>query len=277
MIDLHCHVLPGIDDGPATAADAFALAAAARTAGTTVLIATPHVSWEYPNRSAAIASLVEALNERLRGTGVPLEVRTGAEIAMTMLGDIAPEELSSLTLAGGRWLLVEPPFTPVISGLEAIVAQLERRGFGVVLAHPERCRGFQRDPGMLAALVARGALISITAGSLNGRFGELVRRFSYELLRDGLVHNVASDAHDLARRPPALAGELERAGLGPLADWLARGGSRGDHDRGADSAATGRGRAGGAETRTWPAPAPGLTRRFATGHGGARGSRSSRR
>jgi len=223
VIDLHCHVLPGIDDGPPTIADALELAAAARAAGTDMIVATPHVSLEYPNRAETIARLVGELEQRLRSRGSPLEIRAGAELAMTALADLAPEELSRLTLAGSRWLLVEPPFVPVLSGLEELVATLQRRGFGVVLAHPERCRAFHRDRGMLERLVRSDVLVSVTAGSFAGRFGSTVRRFSHELMRDGLVHNVASDAHDVGARPPSIAGELERAGLGALTHWLTDG------------------------------------------------------
>jgi protein-tyrosine phosphatase len=220
MIDLHCHPLAGIDDGPPTMDAALALVAAAHAAGTGTLVATPHVSLEYPNRADTIAHGVGELNERIRAAGVAIAVLTGAEISMTVLSDIATEELSRLTLAGGRWLLIEPPWVSVLSGVDEIVAALQRRGFGVVLAHPERCRAFQRDRAMLERLVRAGVLVSITAGSLDGRFGRTVRRFSNDLLRDGLVHNVASDAHDVAGRPPSIAAELERAGLGSLRDWL---------------------------------------------------------
>jgi protein-tyrosine phosphatase len=90
----------------------------------------------------------------------------------------------------------------------------------VLLAHPERCTAFHRDPLMLASLVQRGVLTSITAGSLVGSFGEHVRRFTMQLAQEGLIHNVASDAHDRKRRPPGMAEEIERAGLGQLTGWL---------------------------------------------------------
>jgi protein-tyrosine phosphatase len=90
----------------------------------------------------------------------------------------------------------------------------------VVLAHPERCPALHRDRSMLERLVESGVLGSLTAGSLDGKFGAEVRRFSLELVRDRLVHNVASDAHDHSHRPPTIAGEIERAGLGALAEWF---------------------------------------------------------
>jgi protein-tyrosine phosphatase len=220
VIDLHCHVLAGIDDGPATLEASVAVARAAASAGTRTLIATPHVSWEYPNDSGTIAGLVAELSRRLTAEGVALEVRPGAEVAMTRVADTPAEELARLTLGGGRWLLLEPPFTAAAIGLDLIIADLHRRGYRVLLAHPERCPAFHRDRSMLEQLVGSGVLASLTAGSLAGHFGGAVRRFSLELLRDGLAHNVASDAHDHIRRPPTIAGELEGAGLGPLSAWL---------------------------------------------------------
>lgn len=220
MIDLHCHVLPGIDDGPETIEGSLALARAAVAAGARTLVATPHVSWHYPNDADTIVRLVDDLSTRLAAEAVPLEVRPGAEIAMTRVLDIDPAQLARLGLGGGAWLLIEPPFTQVVGGLEAIVSDLRQRGHRILLAHPERCPAFHRDPRMLESLIRAGALTSITAGSLVGRFGGEVRRFALQLARSEMIHNVASDAHDLAHRRPGIASELEQAGLGPLADWL---------------------------------------------------------
>ncbi len=220
MIDLHSHVLSGIDDGPDTIEGSVELARAASAAGVRTLVATPHVSWHYQNASDTISALVSQLNARLQDEQVDLEIVTGGEIAMTRIAALEPAELSQLGLGGGAWLLVEPPFTPVATGLDAIVLDLVHSGRRVLLAHPERCPALQRDPEMLRALVGAGVLTSITAGSLVGRFGGEVRRFALELVREGLVHNVASDAHDTTRRPPGIASELERAGLAPLREWL---------------------------------------------------------
>lgn len=220
MIDLHCHVLPSIDDGPATIEDSVELARAAAAAGTRTLVATPHVSARYRNDADTIARLVDQVNVRLAAEGVALEVLPGAEIAITSVVEIKASELPRLGLGGGRWLLMEPPFTPIATGLEDTLTSLRRDGHRILLAHPERCPAFHRDPAMLESLVWGGVLTSITAGSLAGRFGQEVRRFALGLVRDGLVHNVASDAHDHAHRPPGMAAELERSGLGPMADWL---------------------------------------------------------
>jgi protein-tyrosine phosphatase len=220
VIDLHCHVLAGIDDGPATIEGSVALARAAAAAGTRTLVATPHVSWSCRNDADTIARMVKEVNARLAAEAVALEVRRGAEIAITRVADIEPSELSRLGLGGGAWLLVEPPFAETSASLDGVVRDLQRRGHRVVLAHPERCQAFHRDPGMLDSLVRDGALTSITAGSLVGRFGESVRRFALQLAQGELIHNVVSDAHDDVRRPPGMAAQIEQAGLGPLREWL---------------------------------------------------------
>jgi protein-tyrosine phosphatase len=220
MIDLHCHVLPGIDDGPEKIESSLALARAAAALGTRTLVATPHVNRRFPNDPASIGRLVDQLNRRLREDDVALEILAGGEIAMTYAPNLSPGELTRLRIGTGRWLLIEPSFTREIAGLEALVADLHDAGHRVLLAHPERCTAFHRDPLLLASLVQRGVLTSITAGSLVGRFGEHVRRFAMQLAREGLIHNVASDAHDRTRRPPGMAEEIERAGLGALGEWF---------------------------------------------------------
>jgi protein-tyrosine phosphatase len=220
VIDLHCHVLPGIDDGAATIEDSLAIARAAVAAGTRTMVATPHVSAHYPNEAATIGRLVVELNERLLAEGIPLDVRAGAEVAITSAAELAPERLAELTLGGGPWLLLEPPFTQVASPIDAIVLDILDRGHRVLLAHPERCPAFHRKRDVLEALVRDGVLTSITAGSLVGRFGREVRSFALQLVRDGLVHNVTSDAHDPLKRAPGAIAELADAGLGTLTVWF---------------------------------------------------------
>lgn len=220
MIDLHCHVLPGIDDGPASLDGSVALAQAASADGISSIVATPHVSWRYRNDAGTIAAAVQALGQELRQREVSIDVVKGAEIALDRIGEMDPESLGGLTLGTGPWLLVEPPFSPVAPALEAIVFGLMHKGHNVVIAHPERCPAFHRDPQLLESLVRAGALTSITAASLNGRFGSPARRFGWWLLEKQLTHNIASDAHDTVDRPPSLAAEIARAGIADLAEWM---------------------------------------------------------
>jgi protein-tyrosine phosphatase len=220
MIDLHCHALPGIDDGPETIEGSLELMQAARAAGIGTVVATPHVNSHTPNDADTIAALTVQLNEQLVQEQIDVNVLPGAEIAMTHLAELDQAELARLTLGGGGWLLIEPPFTPVATGLESLVIGLLRQGHSVVLAHPERCPALQRDREVARRLADAGVLMSVTAGSLVGRFGSEVRRYALELARAGLIHNVTSDAHNANRRRPGLLEEIEQAGLGPLADWL---------------------------------------------------------
>jgi protein-tyrosine phosphatase len=221
VIDLHCHVLPGIDDGPSTIEGSVELARAAHAEGIHTLVATPHVSARYPkNEPDAIARLVGQLGARLREEQIELEVLPGAEIAIMHLPALDPAALERLSLGNSDWLLVEPPFAPVAPGLDRLLLDLLERDHKLVLAHPERCPIFHRDRGMLESLADAGVLLSITAGSLIGRFGGEVRRFALALARDGLIDNVTSDAHDCEQRAPGLASELREAGLAPLAGWL---------------------------------------------------------
>jgi protein-tyrosine phosphatase len=220
MIDMHSHVLPGIDDGPRSVDGSLELLRAAAAAGITTLMATPHVSSRYRNDTSTIAAAAGAL-ERARGSGeADVEVLVGAEVAVTRIAELEPEELAALRLGDGPWLLVEPPFTDVIAGLDATIADLHRLGHRVLLAHPERCPAFHREPALLESLVDGGVLTSLTSGSLVGRFGSQARRMALALLDAGLAHNVASDAHDAVQRPPSIAAELRKAGRTALEDWL---------------------------------------------------------
>ncbi len=196
------------------------LAKAAVAAGIRTIVATPHVSREYPNDAQTIARLVDDVGACFTAEALPLELRAGAEIAMTKIDGISPEELPKLALGDGPWLLIECPFTSLATGFDIMLLSLQSRGHHIVLAHPERSPFFHRDPKMLGSLASNGVLISITAGSLVGRFGRRVQRFARDLAHEELIHNVTSDAHSHTDRPPHLRAELEHGGLEPLAHWL---------------------------------------------------------
>ena len=226
MIDLHTHVLPGIDDGPATVEESIELARAAQAEGATTLVATPHVTWDLPDNDARrIAAAVEALEAELHAAGVTMEIRTGGELAITRAHELGEAELRGLRLGGGEWLLVESPLSSVATGFDTALHSIAARGHRIVLAHPERSPLLQRDPELLRRLVDSGMLTSLTAGALLGRFGSTVKRFALWMLESDLVHNVASDAHDARRRPPGLrealaAADAELPGVAERAEWL---------------------------------------------------------
>lgn len=215
MIDLHCHLLPGIDDGPPTMADSIALARAALEAGTTTIVATPHVSWDFTDNTAErIAEKVSEVRAALAAEALPLAVHRGGEVALTRALELPDDELAALRLGGGPWLLLECPLSPHALNVEAGIQTLRDRGHTrLLLAHPERVPAFQRDPEMLRRQVEQGAVTSMTAGAFAGRFGKEVQRFAQQLLADGLAHSAASDAHSVGRRAPDLAPALAEAGL----------------------------------------------------------------
>jgi protein-tyrosine phosphatase len=220
VIDLHCHVLPGIDDGPATPEEALALARAFLAEGITRVTATPHVSPGYSNSAATIAARCSELVSALARAQLPLEVVPCAEIDLLHGAALGEDELAAMTLGRGDALLVECPFAPVVPSFEALIARLQDRGHRVVLAHPERSPAFTRDHDLLRRLVHRGALSSLTGASLAGDFGRTAQRYACWALDEGLAHNVATDAHGANRRMPVLRGPLEEAGYGWAAEWL---------------------------------------------------------
>jgi protein-tyrosine phosphatase len=228
VIDLHCHILPGVDDGPRRMSGAVKMARAAVQAGVRTIVATPHVSETFPNRSEDIAAGTAALIVELARRDIALNIRTGAEITITQALDLDDEELAALRLGGGPYLLVECPLTfERASAVETLLLRVQDRGHRVLLAHPERSPAFLREPERLARLVGEGMLTSITAGALGGQFGRRVATFALELVRDGLVHDIASDAHDATRRSPQIlehlmAADRQLPGTAAAADWYAR-------------------------------------------------------
>ena len=220
MIDLHCHALPGIDDGPDDMHGSIALARAAAESGTKTLVTTPHIDRWWNVDPASVAGRVAELRATLADEDIDLDLRAGGEIALTRLVDLDDQELDAVALGGGRHVLLEAPLTPGAGDFDRLIlAVLSRRP--VLLAHPERCPAFLREPERYEGLLEAGALGQVTAGSFAGQFGDTIRATVLRWLDRGWVHVVASDAHDAYRRPPGLRGPLARAGLGAeLATWL---------------------------------------------------------
>jgi protein-tyrosine phosphatase len=227
VIDLHCHLLPGLDDGPETMEDSLALAGRLASDGVETVVATPHVSPEYHTSPEAIAAGVADVGSALAGAGIPLRVAAGAEVSFSVLSELEPGRLGEFALAGGDTLLLESPYNAAAPFLETAIFEVQVQGFRVLLAHPERSPPFQADPGRVAALVEGGTLCCVNAGSMRGRFGKSVHRTVIELFERGLVHAVASDAHDLRTRPPGVRDafaklEEDLPGVRGQERWLTR-------------------------------------------------------
>lgn len=204
VIDLHAHILPGLDDGPASMDAAVEMARAAVAAGTRAMATTSHIDRGFALHPSDLSGVRDALAARLRTEGIELELLQGGEIAPARLPDLDDEALRVLALGGGPTVLLECPFAPIGSAMEPMVSDLAGRGFGVLLAHPERSPTFQRDPERLARLVELGASAQVTVGSLAGDFGGTPGQAASRLLEAGIVHVIASDAHDVSGRRPDL-------------------------------------------------------------------------
>ncbi len=225
MIDLHSHVLPGIDDGPEDLEESLAFVRMAGQQGTTLLAATPHVRSDHPRVHVdELAERCTELNEL-----VPPEpdvlVIPGAEVDVFWAQGATDDELRLASLGQhGSDLLVETPYGLLPDSFEDMLFRLSVRGFRVLLAHPERNPTFQRDPERLRELAGRGVLIQITLPSVVSRErGSRSRKLAFALVREGLAHNLASDSHSAGDfRPPALrAGVQAFDELAPAyAEWM---------------------------------------------------------
>jgi protein-tyrosine phosphatase len=221
MIDLHSHILPGIDDGVATIDEACELARAAVADGILVMAATPHVRTDYPTTPDQMEAGVCAVRAALAANDIPLELLPGGEIALEMLPDLPDGHLRRFGLGGNpRCLLLETPYGGWPPGIAQIVFRLQVRGFRIVLAHPERNAEVQARPDLVQPLVDAGVLVQITAGSLDGRLGASAQRTAVRLIDAQCAHLVASDAHAPSVRRVGMTDATEAIGDQALAGWL---------------------------------------------------------
>jgi len=225
MIDLHSHVLPGLDDGPDLMEESLAFVRAAAKQGTTVLAATPHLRDDYPDIEVeSLAGRCALLNEQIPAS-LDLEVVSGAEIDVFWAQRASDDQLRLASFEQrGTDLLIETPYGPVPVGFEDLLFQISMRGYRILLAHPERNQSFQREPERLRRMVQRGILLQITVPSLLRKDrASRSRKLAIELVREGLAHNLASDSHSGGSfRPPALRVGVEALGdIAPeYAEWL---------------------------------------------------------
>jgi protein-tyrosine phosphatase len=206
MIDLHTHILPGVDDGVKTEDDAVEFARVAQNDGVRTIVATPHCKEGfYVNGREAVLEHVARLSRRLTREGLAVELLPGAEVHLSPeLIDRVRDGRAPTLADNGKTLLLELSLTQYPVELENLVFQLKLGGIEPLFAHPERIRYFEDDVTRYEALVDLGVTGQITTGSILGRFGNTAREFSEELLRKGLVHVLASDAHNVRGRPPLL-------------------------------------------------------------------------
>jgi protein-tyrosine phosphatase len=226
VIDLHCHVLPGIDDGPPDMQASLELARALVADGTRIVVATPHLREDHPrSRADELADRCAELNQALDANGIDLRGVPGGEVDMIWARDASEENLRLASYCQrGTDVLLETPYGPLPPNFEEFVYnRLSSKGYRVMLGHPERNSTFQQHPERLAGLAQRGVLIQVTASSLTGRRRSETRRFARWLIEERLAHVIASDAHgaEHVRRPLLAAGVRAAAQIDPArARWM---------------------------------------------------------
>lgn len=222
MIDLHSHVLPGLDDGAASLEESLGIARAAAADGTVALAGTPHVrEVDYPTAPEAMEHALGAVRAAVAADGIEIAILGGGELALDRLGALSNDDLRRFGLGGSaRYVLLEMPYLDWPLELRDRAFELQLRGFTPVLAHPERNPAVQEQPALLAELVQAGVLVQLTAASVDGRGGRRAQKTASVLLDAGLAHLIASDAHAPSVREVGLSSAVAALGDPALATWL---------------------------------------------------------
>lgn len=209
MIDIHCHLLPGIDDGPANADEALALARACVADGIRHVVATPHIlPGRYDNRAVGIAQGAHIFAGLLEFHRIPLSLGFAAEVRLghEVIELLAMEQIPFLGVCGAyRTMLLELPDGLIPLGSTNLVRYLLAQGVRPVIVHPERNKAIMERPELAAQFVDLGCYLQVTAASLVGQFGQRVDTAARFLIDEGWVTAVASDAHNLKGRPPRMS------------------------------------------------------------------------
>jgi protein-tyrosine phosphatase len=208
VIDLHCHYLPGIDDGAQALEESLDLARAAVAAGINTAVMTPHVHpGRYDNRGSSIRKLCVAFQRVLDHKGIPLDVRVGGEVRISaeILPMVEAGEIPFLgSLDGYRIMLLEFPHSHLLVGADRLISWLLARRIRPLIAHPERNKDVMRNVDKLEPFVQMGCLLQLTGGSIVGQFGKSALECAQKLIERGWATVVATDAHNLKHRPPNL-------------------------------------------------------------------------
>jgi protein-tyrosine phosphatase len=201
MIDIHCHILPGVDDGAQSLSDSITMAERAAELGIHTIVATPHhKNGRYENTQQSIIDRVKELNEAIRTEKIDIEIIPGQEVRIhgEMLQGYEVGEI--LTVNHSPYVLVEFPSNHVPRYTEKLFYDLQMKGLVPVVVHPERNQEIIERSDILYTLVKKGALTQVTAGSVCGDFGKKVKNFSLQLIEANLTHFIASDAHNITSR-----------------------------------------------------------------------------
>jgi protein-tyrosine phosphatase len=212
MIDLHCHLLPGVDDGAGDLEESLAMARLAAADGIRAIVATPHfLNGVYHHSPKALREHFIRFQEFLAGQQVALSLYPGADIHLSpgLIRHLEKQELPAIN--NRRYLLLELPSFALPSALHDTLFHLRTKGFTPIITHPERNGSVQRNPDQVVEMNHFGALVQVTAMSLTGGFGKKVRACAAALMEKGLVQVMATDAHSSKERPPILSAGLKAA------------------------------------------------------------------
>jgi protein-tyrosine phosphatase len=206
LIDLHSHLLPGIDDGSKDLAMSLAMARMALADGISTIACTPHIlPGVYNNSGPAIRSAVARLAESIAAAGIPISLVTGADVHIAPNLDVQLRDGRALTLNNSRYFLLEPPHHVLPPRLEDLIFGLQAAGYVPILTHPERLSWVEGHYHLIGRLVSSSVLMQITAGSVMGRFGRRPRYWAERMLDEGLCHLLATDAHNTGQRASRMA------------------------------------------------------------------------
>ncbi len=213
MIDLHCHILPGIDDGPSEISDSLEMCRMAADDGIGILAATPHFNpGLYEPSSETVLSLINELNTLVNDEGIDIKIIPGADVSVTPELETHLKTIEHLSInRGKKYFLAELPHSSAPDGWDKYLNSFINKGFTPILTHPERNTWLNRHPKSLYAYTKGGGLIQITAMSITGEFGEDAQKLSFKLLEDDMVHVIASDGHSPKRRPPLISKSVKWA------------------------------------------------------------------
>jgi protein-tyrosine phosphatase len=205
MIDIHHHLLPQIDDGSDSLETSLAMASLAVAEGITHVVCTPHASNQYAFDPVVNAAKKEDLRRALESAGIPLTLGSGCDFHMTFDNiELARQDPARFSINGLGYLLVEVPDFGLPAGLTETFYQLQLAGLTPILTHPERNPTLQANPSRLIDWLRGGVLIQVTADSVTGHKGKPAQRMALTLLETRWVHFLATDAHNLATRPPRM-------------------------------------------------------------------------
>ncbi|QPC47661.1 tyrosine-protein phosphatase [Mangrovibacillus cuniculi] len=201
MIDIHSHILPGIDDGAKHEQESLEMARQASKEGVRTIIATPHFDSRFRNTASEVKAAVEIFNELLKQYDIPVSVLPGQEVHIgeELLENLDKEIILPITQLG-HYMLVELPSSSVPFYTDQLLYDLSLKGIVPIIAHPERNAELIENPDKLYKLVKNGVLTQVTSASIAGKFGKKIQRFSESLIESNLTHFIASDAHNTSSR-----------------------------------------------------------------------------